>query len=79
MAPSHRTPLRPRDPCLKRNEEYFITSHSDKILQVVDKNITNIDVDSKENDDKTMIGDDRWSRVGARPKIRSRTLTTISE
>ena len=41
MVPRNRKPLRPRDPCMKRNEEYFITSHSktssDKILQVVDK------------------------------------------
>ena len=85
MTPSHRKPLRPRDPCMKRkrNEEYFITSNnkasSDRIFQVVNKNVTKINAEIIENDDKTMIGDDRWSRLGARPKIRSRTLTTIFE
>ena len=68
---------------MKRNEEYLFTSHSktssDKILQVVDKNVMRINVETIGNDDKTLIEDDRWSKLGARPKIRSRTLPTISE
>ena len=83
MTPSHRKPLRPRDPCMKRNEEYFITSNSkassDRILQVVNKNVSKINAETLEIDEKTMTGDDRWIRLGARPKIRSRTLTTIFE
>ena len=80
MAPRHRKPLKPRDPCLKKIDEYIITSNSmpsyDKDLQI---DVTKINVRTVENDDKTVMGDDGWSRLGARPKIRSRTLKTIYE
>ena len=86
MTPRHRKPLKPRDPCLKKIDEYIITSY-DKVLQI---NVTKINVRTLktrnhcskytlENDDKTVMGDDGWSRLGARPKIRPRTLKTIYE
>ena len=76
MTPHQRKPLKPRDP-------YLIASNSkksyDKILKVVNIDVAKINVRTVENVDKTEIADDRWSRLGARPKIRSRTLKTNYE
>ena len=83
MTPSNRKPLKPRHPCLIGNNDYFITSNSkpeyDKILQVVNKNVSKGNVKTVKNEVNTVMGDDRWSRLGARPKLRSRTLETIHE